>query len=265
MIGIRVVHHQQIKSDDETDHAIVTAPIPVFMHMAFKPEVTAVITCMTAAELPFILETVQSVKRQTLPCEIVLYTSHDLDVEGALGEAAAGIELRRVPLQPPGIIRNLAVAEAKTDWIAFLDGDDLWKPTKLERQLAFARQTQSEALGCRHLLIREDGKAFFFAFAKTMPMPSSWIVRRELLVKEPFTSRLVFEDWELWTRLRQCARTATLNDYLTLYRVRKLSASTHQSSPKRRKYLFARVSAVPGLRFVLLAASYLWGSFVAHR
>lgn len=235
------------------------------MHVAITPDITAVITCMTRAELPFVGETVRSVKRQTLPCEIVLYTSDDIDVEAALGSVATEVTIRRVPLQPPGLVRNIGVAEAKTDWIAFLDGDDLWRPRKLEKQLAFARQTQSDALGCRHLLIREDGKPFFFAFAKTMPMPSSWMVRRELLLKEPFTSSLVFEDAELWDRFRKCARTATLNDYLTLYRVRRISTSTQRSSPKRRKYLFARLSAVPGLRFIFLAASRLWAFLVSHR
>ena len=236
------------------------------MRAAFTPEVTAVITCMTAAELPFIRETVRSVQRQTHPPrEILLFTTPDSAVEGALGDAAPGVSIRRVPLQPPGIVRNAAAAEAKSDWVAFLDGDDLWEPAKLERQLAVAEQTQSEALGCRHLLIREDGKPFFFAFAKTMPLPSSWMVRRELLLREPFTDRLVFEDWELWTRLRRCARTVTLGDFLTLYRVRKVSASTHRSSPKRRKYLFAKLSTVPGLRWVFLAASRSCAAFVPHR
>ena len=33
--------------------------------------------------------------------------------------------------------RNLALREAKGRWIAFLDSDDIWEPTKLEKQVRF--------------------------------------------------------------------------------------------------------------------------------
>ena len=44
----------------------------------------------------------------------------------------------RAPNLGPGRARNLAIAEARGAWIAFLDDDNEWRPTYLERQLATA-------------------------------------------------------------------------------------------------------------------------------
>ena len=38
------------------------------------------------------------------------------------------------------VSRNWALREAKGQWIAFLDSDDLWEPTKLERQVRFMEE-----------------------------------------------------------------------------------------------------------------------------
>jgi hypothetical protein len=49
------------------------------------------------------------------------------------------IRLVRQPNGGPAAARNRGVAEARGEWIAFLDSDDLWLPEKLSRQLAHAR------------------------------------------------------------------------------------------------------------------------------
>lgn len=225
--------------------------------------ITAIVMCMTEAEHKYIRETVRSVCAQTCPCHVVVYVSEgDKSIEKVLGDLASSVKIRRVKLLPPGLIRNTGTKEASTKWVAFLDGDDIWMPRKLEIQLAHAVKNNLSAVGCRHLLVREDGKPFFFGFAKSHPMPSSWLAERDLLIKFPFNDWRQAEDIELWRRLEEKSGVATIKQYLLKYRVRKASTSTG-TYWKERKYLFAKISHYPAARFLLLVCSRTVAAFVS--
>jgi glycosyltransferase involved in cell wall biosynthesis len=212
---------------------------------------------MTEAEFPFIRAAVTSVVNQTHPCLALMFVSCEYaKIEGVLGDLASRVQIRRVPLQPVGLIRNIGIREARTDWVAFLDGDDVWMPEKTQRQIAFAEKTKYPAVGARHLLIREDGSPFFYAFAKTQPMPASMLARRELLVEEPFGDMSCWEDADLWRRLRNRSLAVTMSEYLLHYRVRKISSSAGTAA-KRRKDFFAKLSSLPAMRLTLLLVSRL--------
>src|SRR5579862_1754185 len=44
--------------------------------------------------------------------------------------------------------RNVGADQAKGEWIAFLDDDDEWLPSKLERQIAFASGRMPALISC---------------------------------------------------------------------------------------------------------------------
>jgi glycosyltransferase involved in cell wall biosynthesis len=52
------------------------------------------------------------------------------------------------PNQGPSAARNKGIDEARGDWIAFLDSDDVWLPEKLELQMRAIRQFKGECGAC---------------------------------------------------------------------------------------------------------------------
>lgn len=225
-------------------------------------EVTAVVSCVVETDLLYVRAALNSVRRQTHPCAlIILVTDATAGVEALLPGLDMRAQMERMPLSPPGITRNHGVRCASSEWIAFLDADDVWLPRKIERQLAYAKRTGGSAIGARHVLVTADERPCFYAFARRLPLPSSWFARRELLMQEPFSTRRQFEDAELWMRWSRRTRVRTMSDYLVHYRVHPRSLSATYSEAYSRKERIARAARHPLLRAALLGSSRIGSWF----
>lgn len=98
------------------------------------PLVSVVLPCFRAGK--YLYDAVDSVVRQTFQdWEIILVdnnASEDLEPFVVDGRIRIVAEAR----QGVGWARNAGVAAARGKYVAFLDEDDLWEPTKLEKQIA---------------------------------------------------------------------------------------------------------------------------------
>lgn len=226
--------------------------------------VTAIVTCVVNSDVPFVQEALLSVKQQTHRCRVVVVVSEaTCKIRTLVNSLDMDAQIETIPLRNPGISRNLGVQRASTEWVAFLDADDIWLPRKIELQLAHAVEQGSAAVGARHILVDDDNAPFFYAFARTMPLPSSWLVKRELLLEEPFSDQREYEDADLWYRLNHRTTTQTLRDYLIYYRVRSRSISSSYTNavPRKRKEWFARAARNPMMRRAFLYLSRGAGVF----
>lgn len=92
--------------------------------------------------------------------------------------------------------RNVGILNANGKWIAFLDSDDEWLPSKLEEQMAFIDKYPNV---CAHvtdcLIIESDNEYSLFNIRKFPINKSAEVVIREPLVTilnlQPFTSSLI--------------------------------------------------------------------------
>jgi glycosyltransferase involved in cell wall biosynthesis len=129
--------------------------------------------------------------------------------------------------EPQGVARarNAGVAAARSPWIAFLDDDDLWAPTKLAAQLEAIEATPGAEWACTGAVIvdgdlrpvwgqrlREPAAAPRRLLSyNVVPGGASGVLASAALVRRLgcFDEALsVFADWDLWIRLSQTSALA---------------------------------------------------------
>ncbi len=177
---------------------------------------------------PYIGAAISSVLAQTFRgWELIVADdgSSDGTVSAARAAAVGDERIRVLELEHtglPGVVRNRAVTEARGRYLAFLDGDDLWGPEKLEVQLAFlGRNPDCEAayhdftfLGSEEAVARHgalwekrlDSELGFEALLiknciNTCTVMLRTAVFRELGGFDEDPSLRVGEDHEFWLRL----------------------------------------------------------------
>jgi glycosyltransferase involved in cell wall biosynthesis len=220
-------------------------------------DVTAIVTCMTDAERPFIKEALQSIQDQTvLPRETLIVV---LESNTWIEPVVAEFPNMKVIRRPPGwegAARHTAIDVAQTEFVAFLDGDDAWLPTKTRKQLEYMRGGRWDIVGADYTLTTEEGRLFAYGLCRYQAPPSAWMVRRDTMLRYPLDPGTpVGADWQWWVNTYHTVRKCRLAEPLMRYRVRRQSLST-PIADKRRKLALARLSEIPAARHVILAATY---------
>lgn len=120
-----------------------------------------------------ISETLESVFSQTYPnVEILVVDDGSTDNTRAVIESIDNPALKYIYQENKGAsgARNTGIDNSSGEYIAFLDSDDLWLPSKLEEQVAFMEKNNECALVLCECDIHDNGKFIEnSSFAKRYP------------------------------------------------------------------------------------------------
>ena len=192
------------------------------------PRVSVIIPAYNAEA--FLARALRSVVAQTFnDYEIVLVDDGSTDGTAEIAQSFKQVRYFHQPNRRQPATRNRGLKEAKGELIAFLDADDEWLPEKLERQLAFMSERDSQIsftdtyvsskgkrVGRHSELVPPcDGEILLGLLRQSFITINTVVARKELLERVggfdenvPFRSH---EDYDLWLRL---ALVGTRFDYL---------------------------------------------------
>lgn len=134
------------------------------------------------------------------------------------------------------ISRNRGISEARGDFVAFLDADDLWMPTKLEKQMALFRNPSVGLVYCGVNLTDSDlktieiqraeyrGRTLYahteYARAVVLGGESTAVVRKEVFLRaglfDPALS--LSAGWDMWRRIASAYEIDFVDEPLIQYR-----------------------------------------------
>jgi glycosyltransferase involved in cell wall biosynthesis len=199
------------------------------------PKVSVVIPAYNA--MTYLPETVESVLQQTFTdFEVLIIDDGSSD---HIKEWVAQLTDPRIKLisqinQGLPNARNTGIVHALGEYIAFLDADDLWKPTKLEKQVRCLDDNpsiglvhtwmvlvdeQSQPTG-RVITSNAEGEVWKQLVERNVIACPSVMVRRDCFdAVGMFDSTLrSIEDWDMWIRIASRYPFAVINEPLAYYR-----------------------------------------------
>ncbi|MGO4773626.1 glycosyltransferase family 2 protein [Flavobacterium sp. W22_SRS_FK3] len=229
-------------------------------------DLVSIITPTFNAE-KYIRDTLQSVLHQSYQnWEMILVddasTDETVKIINEFAEKDVRFKLSRLSKNSGnGFARNVALEKAAGKYIAFLDADDIWFLSKLEKQIQFLKANNLSFTFSFYDCIDEEGnllnrrveapanltyeKLFFCNYVGNLTA----IYDADYFGKITLEATQKRQDWRIWlTILKQIKVTKPVPESLAFYRIRKDSISS--SKFKLIKHNFGVYSQFHGFNFV---------------
>ena len=199
----------------------------------------------------FLSETVNSILNQTFKNWklIIVDDNSNIKNKNLLKKYSKNSKIKIILLNKnkgPGFCRNIAMKNSKSDYLAFIDSDDIWYKNKLLNQLSFMLKHNYEFTYTNFLTFKKNDnsssgygavnkivlpkKFTFSTFIKNTSLCTSTMIIKKKLVKNiKFTNTKICEDYFFKCKILKKVKYAyCLSKTLTKYRIRHDSLQSNR-------------------------------------
>lgn len=244
--------------------------------------VSIIMPCFNASET--IQKAIESVRRQN-------YENWELLITDDCSSDRTNEIVSKLMLEEPRIklfklgenqgvaaARNYSISHAKGSYIAFLDSDDCWLPTKLESQLSvmikkgyvfsytgYRKININDEIISKPINVSEKGVSYL-DLLKHNEIGCLTVVVHASLLKDKVFRKVGHEDYVMWLTILKCGVKAFgINEVLSYYRVGNESISSNKvKSAKFTWNIYRRVEKLSFIQSLCYFSSYACHSFIKY-
>lgn len=200
------------------------------------PKVSVIIPAYNA--MTYLPETLSSVLRQSFSdFEVLIVNDGSCDeiVQWASQIIDPRVKLISQKNQGVSVARNTGIAHAQGEYVAFLDADDFWEPTKLEKQVQCLEDNPAVGLVDTWVVLALEQGELTDKIWITTAEGDVWKQMAEKCLihcgSTPLIRHCCFEtvgvfdqdlrfgeDWDMWIRIASCYSLAVVKEPLVRYR-----------------------------------------------
>lgn len=219
----------------------------------------------------FIEKTLESVVSQThLPERIIIVDDGSTDetvniINDFKNNSKVKIDLHQQENRGPNAARNAGLKHSTSEFVAFLDADDIWEKEKLEKQLRVFEKNEFEKLGLVYTaydLIDENDekiKQSFLVFKldpglrgdvfdkmfdamKITGSCSGVLIKKDCFEKTGYFDETLkgAEDWDMWIRISQYFEIDYVDEILVHVRLHKSNSHNNQMMMAENMIMFLK-------------------------